>query len=197
MECRWNDGKGRVAMQKFRGFTLVDLLVTLTISVILLSGGVGLATLADSARTDTIAQSLIRLTATARTVAIHSGERVTLCGTYDLTTCSRDWNQSTVMVFIDTNQNFQRDSNESILHQISFAHGHAHWNGSRPLMRYRPDGTAIDFGTYVVCPTNNDNRAAFEMTINAAGRSYLSHDRDGDGIDEGNVSGVPIDCAAI
>lgn len=184
-------------MQKFRGFTLVDLLVTLTISLILLFGGVGLAALVGSARTDTIAQSLIRLTATTRSIAIHSGKRATLCGTYDLITCSRDWNQSTIMVFVDTNQNFQRDADETVLRQMTFAHGRARWNGSRPLMRYRPDGTTIDFGTYVVCPTNNDNRAAFELTINAAGRSYLSRDRDGDGIDEGNVSGTPIDCATI
>ena len=92
---------------KNRGFTLVELLVTLVVVSILLSVGVPsfssmITNNAVNADRDTLFNSLIY----ARTEAIKRGETISICKSSNLTTCdaSVEWGDGWI-VFEDTNGN--------------------------------------------------------------------------------------------
>jgi len=183
--------------QGCRGFTLIELLVVVAIAIILLLYSIPSTSMAHQSKADTTAQMLLRITQLAKQRAINEGGQVTLCGTANLSDCDRLWHNMTIMVFADKNNNHRRDSDENILDQAEAGDILIQWNGVRPYMRFRPDGTAIEFGTYTYCPINRDNHLARQLTINAAGRPYLSTDQDHDGFHENNTTGGIIDCSLI
>lgn len=179
-----------------RGFTLVELLTTLAIIAILSMSASAFAPLVTNTRASSSMQSLIRISQLAKSQAISQSSRTTMCATNDFSSCEDDGENLSVMVFVDSNQNFQRDTSETLVAQTKIK-GLLSWNGAHNILRYKPDGTTIEFGTFTYCPKNRDNRYAHQLTINMAGRAYLSRDRDGDGKDDKNTSSGPIDCTAI
>ncbi len=182
--------------QGARGYTLVEILTTLSIAIILSASTLALTPLLQASRAMNAKQSLIRMTQLAKSNAVGRSIRITVCPTANKTDCIDRGENLSLIAFSDTNQNFLRDMNEIILAEAEIE-GRLAWNGAHNILRYRPDGTAIEFGTFTYCPKNRDNRYAYQLTTNAAGRSYFSRDRDGDGKDDRNSSTGPIDCESL
>lgn len=101
--------------QKRRGFTLLELLVTLAISALILQLGVpSFARLMKKFKAEQDISTLRMIMSSSRQQALLRRQRVTLCPTTD-TNCTSDWNLPLVL-FTDTNNNRRVDGNEVILH---------------------------------------------------------------------------------
>jgi Tfp pilus assembly protein FimT len=182
--------------QRISGYTLIELITTLTVAIFLSLSAVAMEPLVAASKATSAMQSLIRTSQLAKSSAITRSMRISLCATVDSTHCEEGGENLSLIIFIDSNQNFQRDNDETILARTPIK-GLLSWNGAHNIARYRPDGTIIEFGTFTYCPLNRDNRYAHQLTANSAGRSYLSRDRDGDGRDDKNTANGPIDCTSI
>lgn len=100
------------------GFSIVELMVILTIAGILLAIGIsGFQTLIQNQRLTTAANALFMAVNLARSEAIHRGTRVDMVPAGDGTQWSRGW-----VIFIDENHNLRPDANETVIH----THGALH-----------------------------------------------------------------------
>ncbi|MCX2983202.1 prepilin-type N-terminal cleavage/methylation domain-containing protein [Halieaceae bacterium IMCC14734] len=169
-----------------QGKTLLELIAVLAIlSVLTTVAAPKLNASRESAEAQQFGQLLTRMLTLARRTAVTSGKRTTLCLSADQQHCSKSWSGSTtsILVFTDINQNRQLDSSD-ILHRaqsLQLTLGHGLWRGSlgRKYMRYRVDGSAVEFGRYSYCPSSR-NRANFrQIVINHAGRAYTHYDDNG------------------
>ncbi len=110
-------------MPATKGFTLIELLIVSAIMALTLL--VGLPALqefqhANRARQDIA--SLKILLHSSREQAIHLAERLTLCPDSGNQQCGNDWNQPLIL-FTDTNNNRQLDTNEQLLHRTKALNG--------------------------------------------------------------------------
>src|SRR5690606_13133307 len=110
-------------MSATKGFTLIELLIVSAIMALTLL--VGLPALqefqhANRARQDIAALKI--LLHSSREQAIHLAERLTLCPDSGNQQCGNDWNQPLIL-FTDTNNNRQLDTNEQLLHRTKALNG--------------------------------------------------------------------------
>ncbi len=175
----------RTMDSRIRGFTLLELLVSLGLVSLLsvwglpLLGGAG-----QTAEAAQFSQIVTRTLAIARSRAVATGERVTLCASTNQHSCVKNWlGEVTILVFTDKNRNFRLDRHDTLhLDQaLSLRHGNAYWRGSlgRPYLRFRIDGSAVEYGRFSYCPQTGDARRRRQLVINRVGRVYLHHDGTG------------------
>ena len=129
-----------------RGFTLVELLVTLAITILLT--GLAIPSLRETLHDNTIGSGRSQLTTLlnlARSTAIRRGLSVTLCPSDDGSACSDDWRgwHRGMLLFEDPNRNRQRDVGEAVIRrQESQPQLIIHSSPGRRSIRYSPDGAA-------------------------------------------------------
>jgi type IV fimbrial biogenesis protein FimT len=168
-----------------RGYSLLELMVSLSVVSILSYWAVpALKSAGRSSEASQFTQLLSRSLATARNRAVATGERITLCASTNHRTCLKHWRgEVSILVFTDRNRNYQLDDGDTLhLEQrIVLRHGEAHWRGSggRPYMRFRVDGSAVEYGRYSYCPGAGDPGGFRQLVVNRVGRAYLHHDGSG------------------
>jgi len=161
------------------GFTLVELLSTLTIILIIF--GLGIPALKATVTTNRLASSINALAGTlayTRSEAIKRNQHVVLCKSLEGTQCTRqgDWRQGWLM-YVDRNQNRVLDAGEAVLgtHQLS---GKIEVDyrafGSRHYLVYRPIGTTRTNGTFTFCDPGYPESAR-ALIIMKTGRARLSN----------------------
>lgn len=99
----WNTGTRQAGTRaRTRGFTLLELLVTLTVASILVSVGVpGFIDIVRNNRAATNANELVSALSIARSEAIRRGARISVCRSDDAATCDGTWADGWI-VFVDT-----------------------------------------------------------------------------------------------
>lgn len=168
-----------------RGFSLFELLVSLSIvSILSFLALPALKSARWSGEASQFTQLLTRSIAIARRRAVASGERVTLCASSNHRNCLKHWRgEVSILVFTDRNRNYQLDGGDTLhLEQrLVLRHGDAYWRGSlgRAYMRFRVDGSAIEYGRYSYCPRDGSATEFRQLVINRVGRAYLHHDGSG------------------
>ena len=187
------------SQSRVSGFTMIELLSALVILAILLAtaGPAFNRYLADTRARSAMAH-MQTLFAYARFEAVHSGRRTTLCAVNATGLCARDWNADhAVSVFHDRNENRRLDSNEDVKRSVQWPirQGRLSWRASLAATHLTFDslGATWQNGTLIYCPRIGDARLARALVISQTGRSYLSRDRDGDGIRE-DRNGVNLVC---
>jgi type IV fimbrial biogenesis protein FimT len=181
--CRVRHGvrRGKSLQFAFRysaGFSLLELLSTLTIVLIIL--GVGLPLLKTTVTTNRLATSVNALAGTlayTRSEAIRRNQHVVVCKSQTGTNCSREGNwQQGWLVFVDANQNRTLDEAETVLgahHLGEKIQVDYRAFGSRHYLVYRPSGTTHTNGTFTFCdPAYPESARA--LIITKSGRARLS-----------------------
>lgn len=181
------------------GFTMIELLIALMIlSILLAIAGPGFSRYFAETRARTAMAHMQTLFAYARFEAVHSARKMTLCALDPDGRCSRDWGpEHAVSVFHDQNENRRADSDEVLMRSVRWPikKGRLFWRASLAAthLTFDSGGATWQNGTLIYCPENRDPNHARALVISQTGRSYLTRDRDGDGIRE-DRKGVNLDC---
>lgn len=149
----------------FKGYSLLELLTSLTIMGIVSSLSLPLFNTVKSARIVTTTNQLVRSLHLARSEAIKTGQRVTLCQSVTGTSCDREnkWHKGWIL-FHDPNRNVRIDPGESIV-MVGAALQPGYtitWQPSgvrKDYVSFQPQGSANKSGTFSICSSDGADRA--------------------------------------
>lgn len=170
-----------------KGFTLVELMVTISVLAVLMAVGIpSFQGVIASSRVTTATNDFMATLAQARSNAIRRGARVTVCKSADGATCvtTGGWEQGWIM-FNDDNHsavNPSVDSGETITFSSPALTNGIVMKGNMDYVSFGADGLPKNmngsgyFGTIRICSTvaslSNDKRAR-DLVINRTGRSLV------------------------
>lgn len=183
---------------RLRGYTLIELCVTLGIVFILLNLGLpSYSALLARQQSQVEVERLNRAISIARHTAVNEGRMTTLCRSSDGFQCGGQWQQGYI-VFTDHNGDRQINGTDRLVEVFpALSRGvslryRAFQN--KQYLQMTPAGfTNYQNGNFTFCPDSKDPALAQQLIVNRAGRTYLARDLDGDGIREG-ANGKPISC---
>ncbi|MBL1433879.1 MAG: hypothetical protein COC09_02220 [Gammaproteobacteria bacterium] len=166
---------------KARGFTLIELMITLAIAAILVTTSTGFGNIIQRNELTTVLNTLITDMNFARSEAIKTGTEVVICISQDGINCAKgdSWHNGW-MVYYDSNGDRRKDSDEPLTRQQNALGGTITivYNG-RPVdnyVRFRSDGTTHYNGTFALCNTR-DTELKRALVLSNTGRlrsaSYL------------------------
>jgi type IV fimbrial biogenesis protein FimT len=169
-------------MFRVRGYSLLDLLITLTVGSILLTGATGATRLVRETSQTTEINTFVGQLNLARTVAISRGQEVILCPSGDGLRCSRFddyawWEKGTTM-FVDANNNRELDNDESVLQRHLPRETELRIKSSRHRARivYQPSGFASGTNlTFTFCVKGAAaNQPPRYVVVSNTGRARVS-----------------------
>lgn len=182
-----------------RGYTLVELLITLAVVTVLL--GLGLPSFQHLLATERGAAAMNQMlgaVSLARSQAVLQRHTVTLCPG-DATGClgRHQWHRG-ALVFVDRDGDARLDPGDTLVRAFpGLTPGERiYWRAFRNrsyLQFHRLGYTRWQNGNFLYCPPDNDARRARMVILNAAGRLRSARDSDGNGIVE-NASGRDVVC---
>ncbi|MEJ8835733.1 GspH/FimT family pseudopilin [Ramlibacter sp. AN1133] len=164
-----------------RGFTLVEVLVTVSVLGVLLAVGVpSFAELLDDLRLQTVSNDVLQQLMLARSEAIKRNARVVVCKSADGEACAETggWEQGWI-VFHDANNSGTREPGEPVIQGLRGLPPGWRLVGNGPVthyVSYGPVGVtrlvsgAFQAGSFTVCRASVDAVQARRIIINAAGR---------------------------
>ena len=167
-------------------FTMIELMIVLSILIILLAFAIPSFTASIvNNRLTTIANELVASLSYARSEAIRRGQHVAVrkTGTY--------WEDGW-QVFVDVDRattatknifNAGTDVQISVVSPLPETYTLRGNNNFENFIRYQPDGTSNNFGSFAVCQNGNITGAKL-VIVNVLGRVRIAPDADHDGIPE-------------
>ncbi|MEE8264775.1 MAG: GspH/FimT family pseudopilin [Acidiferrobacterales bacterium] len=169
-----------------RGFTLPEVLVTLTIIGIMAVSAVGFARILHSTQMTSQVNTLIADLSLARSEAIKRGYPVTLCQSNSGADCTgaSDWHLGWIL-FADIDSDRSRDEDEALIRsQQALPEGtQVQFGGSgrnrNHYVTYWPEGSVTPNGTFTFCDSNG-NTSARAIVLYWTGRARVS-DKTGSG----------------
>ncbi len=171
-----------------RGFTLIELMVTVSVAAVLLGLGVpAFRQTIISNRLTSAANEFMAALTYARSEAIRRGVPVALCKSSDGANCSLGGNkwESGWMAFVDANRDGKWNSGEEILRvwpALPDGYTLRPNNNFDNYLRYDPQGAANNLGTFAVC-YQNQTQGAKAIVITRL-RPRLGKDTNGNRIPE-------------
>jgi type IV fimbrial biogenesis protein FimT len=184
-----------------RGFTLVELMVTVAVAAVVLALAVpSFQTTLRNHRLTTYANEFIAALNLARTEAIRRGQRVVLCKSANGSSCQTGGNNWEIgwIAFVDLDRNGNNENTRQATEPILRV-----WpalpagftlrpnNNFGNYLRYGPDGSANNIGTFALCYHNN--RVDAKAIVITRLRPRLGQDTNGNRIPE-NDSGDITSC---
>lgn len=160
-----------------RGFTLVELMVTLALAAMLLT--LAIPSVTNQLRgwqRDSATKAFTAHVQLARSEAIKTSRRVVMCSSSNGAACanSNNW-RSGWLVFVDSNGNGNIDAGETVLVSRGASSGLTSMLASGNVQRlaFMPNGLmASNATTLQVIPTGNASIQINEVTVNRIGRAY-------------------------
>jgi type IV fimbrial biogenesis protein FimT len=178
-------------MKQARGFTLIELMVTVSVLAILL--GVAIPAMQNfTIRNRLVAVNNDLMTAVnfARSEASKRGTTVSVCKSSTMTSCGGSWSNGWI-VFVDSGTAGDATGDAILRVHQGLPNGYT-LNATTNFanyVSYRRDGSANNIGTFVVCH-KSDETTARGITLTRL-RPRVARDTDGDGIpntDSGNIA---------
>jgi type IV fimbrial biogenesis protein FimT len=140
------------------GYTLIELVTTLSVASALAVASVALADWIQAARLTTKVNTLIGDLALARSEAIKRGHQVVICKSRSGTNCEEDaeWHQGWIL-FADTNENEVREAHEPLLRVQPAMTGmrlkFGAFGSITLYVAYSATGFSYNNGTFTFCPS--------------------------------------------
>lgn len=168
-------------MRKEKGFTLVEVIVTMAISVLMLSMAVpSMSTFLSNSRQSAAINDFVASVRMARSTAIEANTDVTICPSASGRNCeSVGWHEGWI-VFKDLDNNQAVDDNDTIVRIYDRASGVAIYpSQTDPFLRYRPNGRIVhqqisgSAGDFTVCDSRGADYARV-MILDLSGRPLLT-----------------------
>lgn len=167
--------KPLVGSRDSRGFSLIELVITLTIAAILLSTGVpSLIKFVRSNRLITVTNDLVSDFSLARAEALKRGTRVGVCKSSGGSACATtgDWNNGWI-VFADLDSSGAWTASDVVLLKRDAVPSETAITASATAVIYSSQGiTSSGSGAYTICNTSLHQTRT--ITIDATGRHRLS-----------------------
>ena len=170
------------------GYTLIELLISLAVfSILALNVFPSFSALLAQERSVVLTNSLAGALAYARTESVTKQMTIITCQSNNGSECHRseNWHNGWI-IFTDTNNNKQREPEETLLRVYPSANNgtQAIFNGALNrdhYLQYKPSGRAYPNGSFLICNPNIGTGKALIMT--QSGRLRLSKkQRDGSAI---------------
>lgn len=186
-------------MNKHHGFTLLELLTSMTILMLLLTIGMpSMANFTVKMRVDREISSLHKMLVFTKNTAVNSNTYITICPLNKANVCTTDWHLA-VSVFSDHNKNkeFEPSKKEFILKvkEPIDENDKLQYGKGRTALVYGPTGHLAIWGgnaTFKYCPKNDQDKNR-GLIVSRAGRIYETSNYKNDGLDR-NRSGKIIVC---
>jgi len=166
------------AMTRNRGFTLIELMVTLLVAAILAGIAVpNFSRLVESNRVTSATNELVASLSGARSEAVRRGRDVAICASDDGSDCGagNGWRDGWIL-FGDTDGDGALDAGEEVLRVAEGFSDQLSLVGSEDMLRFRSNGLlrgtaspTFDVEPYG-CETGQESR---RVTVNAVGRVAL------------------------
>lgn len=164
-------------MKRVSGFTLLELIFTLSLLVIVLTLGIpALSQWVQRNKATDLQYTLLHSIHYARTQATQLQSTVTLCP--GISICEYTWG-SNLLIFNDLNRNGTQDSDETLLKQIDIGllGQHLNWRSFRKktYLQFNSQGlTRALNGTFHFCPDDPTNELKFSIILARTGRARIS-----------------------
>ena len=179
------------------GFTLPELLVTLTIVAVMITVGIpSLIRLTEESRVRSDMRLLHRTFALAHSNAVMTGSHITLCPLDNAGGCTKDWSGQLVM-FTDSNDNQSLDTGEVVVAELAAIDDGriSRSYGSRDAVTFGPLGSAFGHNATLKYCFNGSSVLGGTLIVSGPGRIRLGEDADHNGLPE-DSSGKDIDCSS-
>lgn len=170
---------------KARGYTLVELVLTLALATILAGiASTSWSRLVSETRHTDVINASHRVFSAARSYAVHQRTLTTICPLSDTLECTDNWNKP-ISVFPDRD-NDKRPDNGRIhkVFQLSRSQSRLHSRtAGRGYFQLAPNGMSHGtMGSLVACSYSSRNEIRMSyLALNIGGRLRTLHDDDGDG----------------
>lgn len=177
-------------MQKKRGFSLLEILITITIVAILAAISVpSFENIFEHSNQKILSQQLLRAINFARSQAIALGQTVTLCKSNDQATCGGDWGSGYIILAND--QVLYSFSNNKFRSQLNWRAFPIYLDHLEYLSSGLPN---FQNGTFWSCPKDSGN-PSWAIMMNQSGRVRVVYpDASGEIIDD---EGEKLACATM
>lgn len=164
------------------GFTLMELLVTVSIVAIL--AAIGIPSLTETIKSNRITAQVNEFVLAlnfARSEAIKRGVRVSLCKTSDTMTCIRDgagsnWEQGWIIFTNQDNDNINDGGSETILKVQDSVQAQITIIGNGnidDMISYKPDGMIVNGGSITVCDDRVEEEGKRIVITPVTGRTRI------------------------
>ena len=189
-------GIGIMHRQHIKGFSLIELMITVAIMAIVLM--VGIPSFTGTINKSGVASSIndIQTSLTeARSEAITRGLTVSVCSSNDQASCSGTWSDGWIL-FEDENEN---GILEATTDMISVTQGLNAENELRlvatstSMIQYQNSGNADQTATFIGCPRDKDTQYSRAVIVSSSGMGRKSRDSDANNIHE-DSTGTDLTC---
>lgn len=177
-----------------KGFTMMELLVTLAIAALLLGFAMpGWSALTKKSQVSESVRQLTQAIQLARNSALARRRLVTICPSADGMRCGGDWREGLVVF---TGDDLIISDHERLGAFPGTTRNHIEWRAFRrsSLLQFQANGaTYAHNGSFIVCPPDLDVRYARALVLNKIGRLRIAEDLNGDGVVDISA-GDPVSC---
>ncbi len=146
-------------MKHNRGVTLIELLITISIAVILMTIAVpGFQTLMISNRLSGITTEFMGTLNLARSETVKRGRPVTICRSSNGAACTGAWSEGW-LAFVDNDGDATVDGGDTVLRVYSALTDNYTANGTADFITYDRSGMATAANTFAFCHGSDESQA--------------------------------------
>lgn len=156
-------------MARNRGFTLIELMITIVIAAIALTFATpSFLNMIERSRVRTTTENLMDLLQVSRVIAVEQRNEVVICGSSDQTNCDQEWGKGILAIKVDSNGNtIETVGSFAINQKVSVIKR----NSNQATLDYSATGWLPgDQTRFEICPVGGKQQNAYRLVIAMSGK---------------------------